>query len=98
MALLKAIEACNLNLDIEVYNIVINGMCKTGELEAGRDVFLNLPSKSLHPVTRTYNSMIQGLCKSGLLDEANKLFMEMEENDCSPDGCNYKTLSRGFSQ
>ena len=34
MVLLKVIEDSNLDPDMQVYSVVIDGMCKAGELEA----------------------------------------------------------------
>ena len=98
MVLLKFIEGSNLDLDIKVYSIAIDGMCKVGQLEVevALDLFSNLSSKGLLLNVYTYSIMTHGLCKRGLLYEGNTLFMGMDENGCSPNDCNYNTIIRGL--
>lgn len=97
MTLLKAIEGSNMDPNIPIYTIVIDGMCRADELEVARDLSYYL-CKGLNPSTWTYNIMLNGLFKRGLLDEANNLFIKMERNDYSPNDHTYNTITRGSLQ
>ncbi|KAJ0478474.1 putative tetratricopeptide-like helical domain superfamily [Helianthus annuus] len=85
-----------LNSDIQVYNILIDGMSKCGKLDIARDLFQDLTLKGLKPNVRTYNVMISGLCREGMLKEAKHLFLTMDESGCPPDNVTYCVLLQGY--
>ncbi|PRQ34859.1 putative pentatricopeptide [Rosa chinensis] len=93
--LVKEMEANKVELNIVVYILVIEGLCKAGKIESARDLFCGLSSK-VQPNVRTYTVMIQGLCRHGLIIEAEKLLREMEGKGCSANGCTYNTIIRGL--
>ncbi|KAK1378294.1 hypothetical protein POM88_025038 [Heracleum sosnowskyi] len=69
---------------ILINGIIIDGLCKSINLDKARDIFHNLQLKGLHPNVKTYTIMIQRFCREGLLDGAIKLFVEMEAKVICP--------------
>jgi pentatricopeptide repeat protein len=98
MTLLHEMEDKKLDLNIVIYNILIDGMCNARKITTARELFNTLPTKGLQANVWTYNIMIKGLCKEGLLIETRKLFEKIEENSCSPDHFTYNTIIQGFLQ
>ncbi|KAF6173825.1 hypothetical protein GIB67_003826, partial [Kingdonia uniflora] len=64
----------DLKPNIIIYNILINGYCKTKNLDEAMQILEDMCNKGLAPNTITYSSLIEGLCKSTNLDEAKKFF------------------------
>ncbi|KAK8578537.1 hypothetical protein V6N13_100373 [Hibiscus sabdariffa] len=85
-----------LNLDTNSYNIVIDGFCKAGHIEAAKKLFLEVSVNGLKPNVYTYAIMIDGFCNEGLSEEAYQLFRSMRDNDCFPDSRCYNVMIQGF--
>ncbi|XP_050368340.1 putative pentatricopeptide repeat-containing protein At1g12700, mitochondrial [Argentina anserina] len=96
LKLLEKMEASELQLNIVSYSVVLEGLCKAGEIESARDLLCDLLSKGVQPDVIIHNLMIQGLCRRGLLVEAEKLLREMEGKGCPPNDCTYNIIIRGF--
>jgi pentatricopeptide repeat protein len=71
-------EDKKLDLNIMIYNILIDGMCHVGKLTTATELFNSLPTKGFQVDVWTYTIMIKGLCKERLLNEARELFEKME--------------------
>jgi len=89
-------EKMNLDLNIVIYNIILDGLCSLGKLNEAQEIFSCLPSKGVKIKVVTYTIMIKGLCKEGILDDVEDLVMKMGENGCSPDGCSYNVFVQGL--
>ncbi|KAK8627066.1 hypothetical protein V6N13_134694 [Hibiscus sabdariffa] len=85
-----------LELDIFFYNILIDGLCKTGHIEEAKELFHKLSVESLKPTVHTYTIMINGFCKEGLPDEAYRLFKSMGGNECLPNSISYNVMVQGL--
>ena len=71
-------EENKLPLNNVAYTILIEGMCKAGNLVAAKGLFSQLSSKGSETDVRTYSIMI-ALLGGGLIDEATNLFRQMED-------------------
>ncbi|KAL4274533.1 hypothetical protein AHAS_Ahas20G0016700 [Arachis hypogaea] len=49
ISLFREIEKNNLDLNIEIYNVVLDGMCRAGKLNDACELFSYLPAKGLKP-------------------------------------------------
>lgn len=96
MALLQTLERDKFELNIEVYSLVIDGLCRVGRWEEARKKLDQLSGKGLVPGVVTYSILINGLCKKGMIMEADKLLVQMEEKGCFPDSISFNTVIRGF--
>ncbi|GAY63563.1 hypothetical protein CUMW_226580 [Citrus unshiu] len=96
MALLQTLERDKYELNIEVYSLVIDGLCRVGRWEEARKKLDQLSEKGLVPGVVTYNILINGLCKKGMIMEADKLLVQMKEKGCFPDSTSFNTVIQGF--
>jgi len=94
--LFRALEESDLDLDIVIYNVMIDGLCKDGKLNDARKVLARLLVKGLRFDSYTFNIMIGGLCRKGLLDDAEDLVMKIEKNGCQPNKCSYNIFVQGL--
>uniref|UniRef100_A0A2C9W657 Pentacotripeptide-repeat region of PRORP domain-containing protein n=1 Tax=Manihot esculenta TaxID=3983 RepID=A0A2C9W657_MANES len=90
------------------FSILLDGLCKQGDLDDALTLF-NVMEKSRlkpdhviynilinEPDVDTYSTIIKGFCNEGLLDEAYKTFRGVEDGGCLPDGCCYNVIIQGF--
>nr|XP_043631015.1 pentatricopeptide repeat-containing protein At1g63330-like isoform X2 [Erigeron canadensis] len=73
-----------LNLNVDVYNILIDVSRICGRFDISRSLFHDLIVKGLEPNLDTYMLMIRGFCEQGLLKDAKKLFLKMEKCGLQP--------------
>ena len=96
--LFQVMKDKKLDLNIVIYNILIDGTCHVGKLTTARELFNNLPNKGFQDDIWTYTIIIKGLYKEGLLNDARELFEKMVENGCSPNHVTYNTIIQGSLQ
>jgi pentatricopeptide repeat protein len=82
MAFFQEMEDKNLDLNIVIFSVLIDGMCNARKLITSREMFSSLPTRGLQWNVPTHNIMIKELCKKGLLNEERELFEKIEEKDC----------------
>jgi pentatricopeptide repeat protein len=51
--------------NVVTYNIIINELCKKGQIEKAMDLIHVMISTGHHPDVTTYNTLIDGLVKKG---------------------------------
>jgi pentatricopeptide repeat protein len=56
-------EDKKLDLNIVIYNILIDGTFHVGKLSTTRELFNSLPTKGFQDDVWTYTIMIKGLCE-----------------------------------
>ncbi|XP_057494498.1 pentatricopeptide repeat-containing protein At5g48910 [Actinidia eriantha] len=71
--------------NVVLWNVMVDGYVRIGDFKAARQVFNEMPQRSLV----SWNSMISGYAQNGLFKEAIELFREMQIVGVSP---NYVTL------
>ncbi|KAK9077003.1 hypothetical protein SSX86_005338 [Deinandra increscens subsp. villosa] len=74
--------------DVIVWNLMIRGFCKTGNVDMGYKLFREMRERSIV----TWNTMLSCLSKSGREGEALKVFDEMRENRFEPDEATLVTM------
>ncbi|XP_039029819.1 pentatricopeptide repeat-containing protein At1g04840-like [Hibiscus syriacus] len=75
---------------ILLWNVLINGFCKVGNLGKAMELFEAMPEKNIG----SWNSLINGLMRNGDLNKATQLFDEMKEKDV----VSWTTIVNGLSQ
>ncbi|CAI0458199.1 unnamed protein product [Linum tenue] len=78
------------------YNIMIDHVCKEGDIEAAKSLFEEMKHKGVMPDVVTYNSLIDGYGKLGFLENSVGLFEEMKQASCEPDAVTYNALINCF--
>ncbi|PON89495.1 Pentatricopeptide repeat [Trema orientale] len=74
--------------DVIVWNLLIRGFCKTGNVDMGLSLFRQMSERSIV----SWNSMISCLAQSGRDSEALRLFGEMREQGFEPDEATVVTV------
>jgi len=64
-------------LDWGVYNTLIDGYCKAGNISQALKITDDMISKGITPNTVTLNSLILGLCESNDMEHAEHVLEEM---------------------
>lgn len=91
--LIYTLERSGLNLDIDTYNCVLDGLCKAGELDLASELFGKFSHKVLASDV-TYNITNHGFSEHGHMQKANNLFLKMKNEGCAPNLIS--TLMQGF--
>ncbi|KAG6750305.1 hypothetical protein POTOM_047409 [Populus tomentosa] len=71
--------------NVVLWNVMIDGYVRMGDLRASRELFDSMPNKSVV----SWNVMISGCAQNGHFKEAIEMFHDMQLGDVSP---NYVTL------
>lgn len=74
--------------DMIVWNMMVYGFCKIGDVELGLRYFRQMRERSVV----SWNSIISGLAQSGCNSEALKLFHEMRDDGFEPDKATVVTM------
>ncbi|PIA29939.1 hypothetical protein AQUCO_05800190v1 [Aquilegia coerulea] len=75
---------------ILLWNVLINGCCKDGDVDKASEIFEAMPERNVG----SWNSMINGFMKKGDLEHANLLFDQMPEKNV----VSWTTMITGLSQ
>ncbi|CAA2937323.1 pentatricopeptide repeat-containing At1g04840 [Olea europaea subsp. europaea] len=73
-----------------LWNVIINGCCKNGELKKALELFEVMPQRNIG----SWNSMINGLMRNGEVQQAVEFFDRMEERNV----VSWTTIVHGLSQ
>ncbi|KAH0859848.1 hypothetical protein HID58_088109 [Brassica napus] len=92
--LYRAMPEMELTPDAATYSTMIEGCCKTGQIEEALELFDELRKSSRGIILNiiTYNSLINGLCQQGCLVEALRLFDSLEKIGLVPSHVSYGVL------
>ncbi|KAG2305624.1 hypothetical protein Bca4012_085152 [Brassica carinata] len=84
------IDACCLN-------ILIKGLCESGNLKAALQLLDEFPQQKTRPNVMTFSPLIRGLCNKGEFEEAFRLLERMEkEGGIEPDAITFNILISGL--
>ncbi|KAJ1283203.1 hypothetical protein BS78_03G110200 [Paspalum vaginatum] len=89
---LKEAEKSGFPVDLAMYSIVVDGLCKGGYLEKALDLCESMKKEGLHPNIVIHNSVLSGLCQQGCLTEAFRLFDYLENSKMLPTIITYAIL------
>ncbi|KFK27279.1 hypothetical protein AALP_AA8G361400 [Arabis alpina] len=76
--LYRAMPEMDLTPDTVTYSTMIEGCCKTGQIEQALEMFNDLRKSSISSVV-CYNRIIDALCKKGMLETATEVLIELCE-------------------
>ncbi|KAL3839268.1 hypothetical protein ACJIZ3_023859 [Penstemon smallii] len=82
--------------DVALYNIVIHGFVKFGNLGRGLEFYRRMIRDRVRPDSVTFNTLISGYCRNNRFDLALEVFKEMKEKGCVPNVVSFNTLIKGF--
>ncbi|KAF5464356.1 hypothetical protein F2P56_014437 [Juglans regia] len=76
-----------------IYNILIDSLCKTNEVELALSLMDEMKVKGVRPNVTTYNAMFKGLREKNFLQKAFDLMDRMVEQACNPDYITMEVLT-----
>ncbi|VAH59973.1 unnamed protein product [Triticum turgidum subsp. durum] len=89
---LKEAEQSGFSVDLAMYSIVVEGLCKGGYLEKALDLCESMKIEGIHPTIIIHNSVLSGLCQHGCFTEAFRLFDYLERSNIPPTMITYTIL------
>ncbi|ESQ48519.1 hypothetical protein EUTSA_v10020856mg [Eutrema salsugineum] len=92
------VSAPRLGVEIDgcCLNILIKGLCESGNLEAALQVLDEFPKQKSRPNVMTFSPLIRGFCNKGKFEEAFKLLERMEKERIEPDTITFNILISGL--
>ncbi|KAK1578616.1 hypothetical protein Q3G72_031719 [Acer saccharum] len=86
------------NVEITIFsmNIMMDGLCKRGEVEKAKDLMEEMVTRGIEPDIVTYNTLINVYYINGMVDEALKVKSTMEYRGFGPDVVTYNTIASGL--
>ncbi|PQQ11080.1 pentatricopeptide repeat-containing protein [Prunus yedoensis var. nudiflora] len=79
-----------------VFNMVINGYCKAGDMGEAIDMMNLMKSRGLKPDVYTYTVIMSGYTNGGQMEEACKILSEAKNKHRKLSPVTYHTLIRGY--
>ncbi|KAF8110486.1 hypothetical protein N665_0083s0048 [Sinapis alba] len=93
------VSAPNLGVEIDAccLNILIKGLCESGNLEAALQLLDEFPQQKTRPNVMTFSPLIRGFCNKGEFEGAFRLLERMEkEEGIEPDAITFNILISGL--
>ncbi|KAG6398992.1 hypothetical protein SASPL_140464 [Salvia splendens] len=84
--------------DIVLYNIMIDGYVKVGNVADAVGLYESLLEKGIPPTVVTFNTLINGLCKARKLAQARKWLDGMKMHNVEPTIVSYTTIMNAFCE
>ncbi|KAJ8569755.1 hypothetical protein K7X08_006332 [Anisodus acutangulus] len=92
-AVFKMVEVMRIEADEFIYAVLIDGVCRKGEIGRAFELLGEMEKKDIKPSVVTYNTIINGLCKAGRMTEADDV-----SKGIPGDIITYSTLLHGYMQ
>ncbi|MBA0564781.1 hypothetical protein Golob_009692, partial [Gossypium lobatum] len=86
-----------LDPDLVSYNLMLNGLGKSGRVEEALSLFDEMRNRGITPDLYTYNSLILNLGTVGMVEQAGKFYEELQLMGLEPNVFTYNALIRGYS-
>ncbi|XP_071705404.1 pentatricopeptide repeat-containing protein At5g25630-like [Rutidosis leptorrhynchoides] len=88
----------NMSLDMGIFNIIVNALCKQNKSKEAWDVFIYMLENGYHPDKVTFNSVIKMFCsQGGMMNAAMETFNLLEKTTgIEPDIVTYNRLIDGY--
>ncbi|XAR71514.1 hypothetical protein NMG60_11028824 [Bertholletia excelsa] len=75
-----------------IYNPVIDGLCKSGNVDEANVIVAEMEAKKCNPDKVTFTILIIGHCMKGKMSEAINIFNKMHAIGCAPDRITMRSL------
>uniref|UniRef100_A0ACD5ZHF6 Uncharacterized protein n=1 Tax=Avena sativa TaxID=4498 RepID=A0ACD5ZHF6_AVESA len=90
-------EGGTCSLSVVIYNTVIDGFFKEGEVSKAFHLFHEMKKQGFMPNVVTYTSVIDASCKARAMDKAELFLRQMIDNGVQPDVVTYNSMIHGYS-
>lgn len=71
--------------DVVMYNIMIHGFCKEGQIQKANGLLLDMEEKGLEPNVVIFDTLMRGLIRNDEPSKVNELLHIMAEKKVAPD-------------
>merc|ERR1740121_1809883 len=88
---LQRLKATGSNLDVAVYNCVLDVCVSSGHLDRARELMDEMRGR-VDPDVITYNTLLKGYCQAGKLEKARALLADMAEAGLQPNDVSFNCL------
>lgn len=82
--------------DEVIYNLLIDGCSKKGDLLTLKSVYIDMLSNNIKPTIVTFNTIIDAYVRAKDMDNAWNIFEDLLKNSIQPDNFTLSTLFRGI--
>ncbi|MED6110478.1 hypothetical protein PIB30_043310 [Stylosanthes scabra] len=79
-----------------MYNCLIDGFCKAGNIDKAHELFDQMNEEGVHPNVVTLNVMVNGMCRSGRVHCAVEFFNAMKGKGIKGNAATYTPLISAF--
>lgn len=84
--------------DTRVYNMLIKGYCRCGDVESGCKLLKSMQGFGIRPDQVSYNTLIHGFISLGNMSRALSIFEDSKREGLAPDACTYTTVLTGYAK
>ncbi|XP_030964840.1 pentatricopeptide repeat-containing protein At4g31850, chloroplastic-like [Quercus lobata] len=81
-----------------IYNVLINGFGKTGDLETACKLFKRMIKEGIRPDLKSYTILVDCLCMARRVDDALHYFEELKFSGIDPDLVSYNLIIDGLGR
>lgn len=89
---------CGIQIDMVIYNTLLNGLCKAGKMEKAREIMSEMTRMCVRPDSRSYILLIQGYCRKRDMVSASELLDEMKKMSLAPMEVTYRVMINALCQ
>ncbi|MBA0611159.1 hypothetical protein Godav_011862 [Gossypium davidsonii] len=82
--------------NVFTYNCLIDGLCKCGDIEKGKEMFDQMNEVGVSPNVITLNILVDGMCRHGRVNGALNFFYGMQGNGLKGNAVTYTTLITAY--
>lgn len=75
-----------MRVDVVAWNVLIDGYCRAGQMEAAKQSFANMKEEGSHPSVATYGHLVKGFSTAGDAGEVLVLWKEIQERTMAKKG------------
>ncbi|XP_019090468.1 PREDICTED: pentatricopeptide repeat-containing protein At5g18475-like [Camelina sativa] len=78
--------------DPVTFNVIINGFCRSGEVERAKMILDFMKKNGCNPNVYNYSALMNGYSREGKVQEAKRIFREVKQNGLKLDTVGYTTF------
>ncbi|CAD7695569.1 unnamed protein product [Ostreobium quekettii] len=93
--LITTMRVHGLRPDVKMYNIVLKGRCKIGNMDSAVQWLQMMEQADLQPTRVTYNTLVNGFVDNGQMAKAQAMLEEADIEGIPPDVWSYTALMKG---
>lgn len=93
---IERFRAAGFRADARVYNMLIKGHCRGGDVDSGRKLMKSMQGFGIQPDLASYNTLIDGFVTLGNMPKATAILKDAKWEGLVPDVYTYTTILSGY--